>query len=260
MKLLVDGGYLQLHLSGFMNVLGRYIPDSLSYYISMSILIIYAHVCLVVMLNYTIYTIWQNGVVSLDPFCPTEVTAHDREAGLCTVSQFPTQAFRMVSTDEPSQLTISSQDRRALSAEASGSKNDSTICNRKASGSKNDSSIGNRNDSLQDASKKSNNYSKRARISEDEDQRGLLSVVHLSDPVSTKSSSLDNISKDDREVSHVPDVAAVIEDILEQTSKVSTDVSFYCFLSEFRLLVDSFSICFWCQDSRSKFTRDNWTQ
>ncbi|XP_044480329.1 DNA topoisomerase 2-binding protein 1-A-like isoform X1 [Mangifera indica] len=162
----------------------------------------------------------QNGVVSLDPFCPTEVTAHDREAGLCTVSQFPTQAFRMVSTDEPSQLTISSQDRRALSAEASGSKNDSTICNRKASGSKNDSSIGNRNDSLQDASKKSNNYSKRARISEDEDQRGLLSVVHLSDPVSTKSSSLDNISKDDREVSHVPDVAAVIEDILEQTSKI----------------------------------------
>ncbi|KAJ0085046.1 hypothetical protein Patl1_08273 [Pistacia atlantica] len=146
----------------------------------------------------------QKGVVSLDPFCPREVTAHDREAGLCTVSQFPTQAVRMFSTDEPSQLTSSSQDPRAMSTEID---------------SKNNSNVGNRNDGLRDLSKQSNVYSKRARISEDVGNEGLL--AHFSDPVSTKSSSLDNLSKDDREVSHVvPDVAAVIEDILEQTSKI----------------------------------------
>ncbi|XP_031281662.1 DNA topoisomerase 2-binding protein 1-A isoform X3 [Pistacia vera] len=147
----------------------------------------------------------QKGVVSLDPFYPREVTAHDREAGLCTVSQFPTQAVRMFSTDELSQLTSSSQDPRAMSSEIIGSKNDSNV--------------GNRNDGLRDLSKQSNVYSKRARISEDEGHEGLL--AHFSDPVSTKSSSLDNLLKDDREVSHVvPDVAAVIEDILEQTSKI----------------------------------------
>ncbi|KAI9201150.1 hypothetical protein LWI28_018974 [Acer negundo] len=142
----------------------------------------------------------QNKVVSLDPFCPKEVTVHDREAGLCTVSQFPTQAALMVSADEPSQFISPSQDLRTPSAQAMGSNNDS----------------------LSNEAKMLFFNSKRTRISEDGGHVDhLSSEVHLSDSVCNMKSSRDNTSKDNVEVSHVgPDVAAAIEDFLEQTSKI----------------------------------------
>ncbi|KAL5768631.1 hypothetical protein ACOSQ2_015414 [Xanthoceras sorbifolium] len=142
----------------------------------------------------------QNKVVSLDPFCPKEVTVHDREAGLCTVSQFPTQAVRMVSAEEPSQFISPSQDLRTTSAQALGSKNHI----------------------LSNEAEMLSFNSKRTRISEAGGHVDLLSSeVHLNDSVCNVKSRRDNISKENVEVSHVgPDVAAVIEDLLEQTSKI----------------------------------------
>ncbi|KAL5835768.1 hypothetical protein ACOSQ3_015319 [Xanthoceras sorbifolium] len=142
----------------------------------------------------------QNKVVSLDPFCPKEVTVHDREAGLCTVSQFPTQAVRMVSAEEPSQFISPSQDLRTTSAQALGSKNHR----------------------LSNEAEMLSFNSKRTRISEAGGHVDLLSSeVHLNDSVCNVKSRRDNISKENVEVSHVgPDVAAVIEDLLEQTSKI----------------------------------------
>ncbi|KAM1022887.1 hypothetical protein ACFX13_044495 [Malus domestica] len=150
-------------------------------------------------LKYGIHTItsdWiyecvkQNKVVALDQFCPKEVTAEDREAGLCTTSQYPTQAFQTIfggnSSECPSQL----QDPRNSSAEF----------------------IGNRNDSLREEAKESSFSNKKARVSKVDS-----SGVHLSIPVCTTGVS----KKVPGEVSSVvPDVASAIEDLLEQTSKI----------------------------------------
>ncbi|XP_076924900.1 uncharacterized protein LOC143587514 [Bidens hawaiensis] len=57
----------------------------------------------------TIEWIWecikQNKVVATSQFQPKEATMSDREAGMCTTSQYPTQAFRMISSTSDSQLT-----------------------------------------------------------------------------------------------------------------------------------------------------------
>lgn len=146
----------------------------------------------------------QNKVVSLDPFFPKEVTAQDREAGLCTVSQFPTQAVQMMSVDIPSQFMTQSQDLRTQTL-----------------GGKIESIIGGR-----DEAEQSNVHLKRARCMEEDDQNGLLaSVVHLCEPVLNENSTENNKSKIVGEAAQVlPDVAAAIEDLLEQTSKVNIDV------------------------------------
>ncbi|EOY16434.1 Topbp1, putative isoform 1 [Theobroma cacao] len=142
----------------------------------------------------------QNKVVSLDPFFPKEVTAQDREAGLCTVSQFPTQAVQMMSVDIPSQFMTQSQDLRTQTL-----------------GGKIESIIGGR-----DEAEQSNVHLKRARCMEEDDQNGLLaSVVHLCEPVLNENSTENNKSKIVGEAAQVlPDVAAAIEDLLEQTSKI----------------------------------------
>ncbi|XVF79355.1 hypothetical protein PTKIN_Ptkin14bG0215200 [Pterospermum kingtungense] len=91
----------------------------------------------------------QNKVVSLDPFCPKEVTAQDLEAGLCTVSQFPTQAAQMMSADVPFQFMSQSQDLRTP-----------------ALGVENESIIGGRYDDPRDEAEQSNVPLKRARCLE----------------------------------------------------------------------------------------------
>ncbi|XVF36981.1 hypothetical protein REPUB_Repub19eG0105700 [Reevesia pubescens] len=146
----------------------------------------------------------QNKVVSLDPFGPKEATAQDREAGLCTVSQFPTQAVQMMTVDIPSQFMSQSLDLRT-----------------QALGVKNGSIIGGRNDGSRDEAKQSNVHLKRARHLED-DQNGLpASVVHLCEPVLNENSTENNNSKIAGEAAPVlPDVATAIEDLLEQTSKI----------------------------------------
>ncbi|XP_059454204.1 uncharacterized protein LOC132184545 isoform X2 [Corylus avellana] len=140
----------------------------------------------------------QNEVVALDPFCPKEVTVQDREAGLCTMSQFPTQAMRMISGDGSSQFPSQQQDLRNIPTQCTVS----------------------RNDSFKGDTRQSSVCNKKARLLEDDDQKGLPSSgVHLNDPIYNMNSTGDNISRDNVEVSHaVPDVAAAIEDLLEQTN------------------------------------------
>jgi topoisomerase (DNA) II binding protein 1 len=136
----------------------------------------------------------------VDSFRPKEVTIQDQEAGLCTTSQFPTQAVRMVSGDGPSCFPSQSQDLR----------NTASQC------------IVSRNDHFKEEPKQSSVCNKRARLLEDDDQKDLpSSEIHLRDPICNMNATGDNITKENEEVSHaVPDVAAAIEDLLEQTSKV----------------------------------------
>ncbi|GAV85925.1 BRCT domain-containing protein/PTCB-BRCT domain-containing protein [Cephalotus follicularis] len=144
----------------------------------------------------------ENDVVSLDPFCPREVTIKDQEAGVCTVSQFPTQAARMISGENTSQFISLSQEQR--------------------NASRNDNIIGSGIESFREESNQSSLLSKRAKLMEDDGQEAVLSSgVHLSGPSCEIHSNGDDKLKDNGEVSHVvPDVAAAIEDLLEQTSKI----------------------------------------
>ena len=121
------------------------------------------------------------------------------------MSQFPTQAVQMMSVDIPSQFMSQSQDLRT-----------------QALGVQNEGLIGVRNDGSRDEAKQSNVHLKRARHLEDEDQNGLLaSGVHLCEPVLDENSTENNKSKISGEAAQIlPDVATVIEDLLEQTSKV----------------------------------------
>lgn len=89
-----------------------------------------------------------------------------------------------------------------------------------------------RNDSFKEESERSSVFNKRAKLLDDDDQKDLpSSKVHLRDPINLNAIG-DNITKDNGEVSHaVPDVAAAIEDLLEQTSKVKNgDDSFISWL------------------------------
>ncbi|KAH9757177.1 transcription coactivator [Citrus sinensis] len=146
----------------------------------------------------------QNEVVSLDPFSPKEVTTHDREAGLCTVSQFPMQAVQMSSADEPSQFINPLGGLQSTSPQTMVHKIDDIT----------------RSDNLGDEANQTSAHNKRARISEDEDHDALPGV-HLKDPHRNINYNGDSMSKDNGEVPHIgSDVAAVIEDLVEQTSKV----------------------------------------
>ena len=61
--------------------------------------------------------------LSADPFYPKEVTSEDREAGACTVSQFPTQAFGMISGDTTSQPQTQPQELVNVRTEAFAGRN-----------------------------------------------------------------------------------------------------------------------------------------
>ncbi|KAH9691354.1 transcription coactivator [Citrus sinensis] len=146
----------------------------------------------------------QNEVVSLDHFSPKEVTTHDREAGLCTVSQFPMQSVQMSSADEPSQFINPLGGLQSSSPQTMVHKIDDIT----------------RSDNLRDEANQTSAHNKRARISEDEDH-DTLPGVHLKDPHRSTNYNGDSMSKDNGEVPHIgSDVAAVIEDLVEQTSKL----------------------------------------
>ncbi|XP_050213388.1 uncharacterized protein LOC126664850 isoform X2 [Mercurialis annua] len=130
----------------------------------------------------------QNDIVALDQFQPKEVTSQDQEAGLCNVSQFTTQATRMVNGENPSQLTSQSQVLRSAPTQI---------------GSNGISSLG-------ENTQKSVNFSKKARLLvSDDPKRNNLKDTRGNNSKDTGGSS-----------SGVPDVAAAIEDLLEQTSKL----------------------------------------
>ncbi|GLT77917.1 hypothetical protein SLA2020_494710 [Shorea laevis] len=150
----------------------------------------------------------ENQVVSSDSFCPKEVTAQDREAGPCTVSQFPTQAVQMISGDNPFGFTRDPQDHRNAPAQTVQGKNGSIVgCGYDRSGNEARESIF---------------RNKKARLLKDDQNLLLPSVIHLRDPVSNENPAGSNKVKDTGEVAHVvPDVAASIEDWLEQISKIN---------------------------------------
>lgn len=137
----------------------------------------------------------QNEIVSLDPFTPKGVTSQDHEAGLCTLSQYPTQAAKMVA----SQFTYQSKGLRNLRTQASTS------------------------DSGGEYEKLKNDCSKRARILEDDSETGpQISGLNHGGSLSRMTSGGDETTEMTLGASDaVPDVAAAIEDLLEQTSKVS---------------------------------------
>ncbi|KAI8002190.1 DNA topoisomerase 2-binding protein 1-A [Camellia lanceoleosa] len=141
----------------------------------------------------------QNEVVAPGPFCPKEVTSQDREAGLCTLSQYPTQATRMISGDNASQFPSQSQDPRNIQSRAIGT-----------------------SDNSREEAKFSSICGKRARLFEEDIDKGILSSgSNHSNPTCKMTSTGNNTPRNTGEVSNaVPDVAAAIEDLLAQTSKI----------------------------------------
>ncbi|KAH0768034.1 hypothetical protein KY285_003905 [Solanum tuberosum] len=142
----------------------------------------------------------QNKIVSADPFYPKEVTSEDREAGACTVSQFPTQAFGMISGDTASQpQTQPPQELVNVRTEAFAGRS-----------------------AAKEEKKYSSRWNKKARLLVVEEPKCSL-------PCSPKGSNAfcgasppeKNLTGSTNEGSSaVPDVAAAIEDLLEQTSKI----------------------------------------
>ncbi|CAL5414578.1 unnamed protein product [Camellia sinensis] len=141
----------------------------------------------------------QSEVVAPGSFCPKKVTSQDREAGLCTLSQYPTQATRMISGDDASQFPSQSQDPRNIQSRAIGT-----------------------SDNSREEAKFSSICGKRARLFEEDIDKGILSSgSNHSDPTCKMTSTGNNIPRNTGEVSNaVPDVAAAIEDLLAQTSKI----------------------------------------
>lgn len=146
----------------------------------------------------------QNQVVSMDPFYPKEVTTQDREAGLYTASQFPSQALKIISEENSSQFIGPAESLRVTLSKTLGSNNGSLM------------------GSLGEDTRQSNAHCKKARLLDDDRHRKLFSSeVSASDGVCNVSYGSDSIQKDAAEVAIVvPDVAAAIEDLLEQTSKI----------------------------------------
>ncbi|XP_049346030.1 uncharacterized protein LOC125810603 isoform X2 [Solanum verrucosum] len=142
----------------------------------------------------------QNKIVSADPFYPKEVTSEDRDAGACTVSQFPTQAFGMISGDTASQpQTQPPQELVNVRTEAFAGRS-----------------------TAKEEKKYSSRWNKKARLLVVEEPKCSL-------PCSPKESNAfcgasppeKNLTGSTNEGSSaVPDVAAAIEDLLEQTSKI----------------------------------------
>ena len=118
----------------------------------------------------------QNDIVLLDDFHPEQVP-QDPESGLCTVTQYPTQASKLISMDDSSQLSSQSQDLRNASSLLSG---------------------------------------KRKRLLDLDRQSDQDSQKHK---YAVAVETHDNAKENDHSV---PDVAAAIEDLLEQTSKVKS--------------------------------------
>ncbi|PIA47580.1 hypothetical protein AQUCO_01400310v1 [Aquilegia coerulea] len=129
----------------------------------------------------------QDTVLPMDTFVPKDFRAQASQvAGVCTVSQYHTQAARLVSGDVLSQFPTQSQASEKISSTASNG-----------------------------------NSSKRIRLTEDDNDIDLLvGKFHKEDPTA-KMDSMKNNTSDGGEVSRaVPDVAAAIEDLLAQSNKI----------------------------------------
>ncbi|KAG8363675.1 hypothetical protein BUALT_Bualt19G0047100 [Buddleja alternifolia] len=136
----------------------------------------------------------QNKVVDLKRFSPREVTSQDREAGLCPVTQYPTQSDRVISVNDASQQLSQSWGLRNMQAV----------------------------DVTRDEDNYSNSSSKRTRFVGNDSIKHHPSCDSNNDnSVHKEDSAEKNVNEHTRGVSSVvPDVAAAIEDLLEQTSKI----------------------------------------
>ncbi|KAL3348377.1 hypothetical protein AABB24_021838 [Solanum stoloniferum] len=141
----------------------------------------------------------QNKIVSADPFYPKEVTSEDREAGACTVSQFPTQAFGMISGDTASQPQPQPQELVNVRTEAFAGRS-----------------------TAKEEKKYSSRWNKKAMLLVVEEPKCSLSCSPKeSNAFCGASPPEKNLTGSTNEGSSaVPDVAAAIEDLLEQTSKI----------------------------------------
>ncbi|XP_022896632.1 DNA topoisomerase 2-binding protein 1 isoform X2 [Olea europaea var. sylvestris] len=139
----------------------------------------------------------QNKVVDPNPFYPKEPSSQDQEAGLCNVSQYPSQSFRMISEDDASQFPSESRDI----------KNMKTVTSTRF---------------VAKEEAKCSSSSKRARLLANDSIKHSLSYASTNNnSVHMKNATENNVLESSREFSSaVPDVAAAIEDLLEQTSKI----------------------------------------
>ncbi|PIN17298.1 hypothetical protein CDL12_10034 [Handroanthus impetiginosus] len=126
----------------------------------------------------------QNTVVDLKGFHPKELTSQDREAGLYSVSQYPSQYVKMTSVDVQTVTSSGCIER--------------------------------------DEENYSNRGSKKAKLLGNDNINYPLSYASTNDNfVDRKNPTENTVTENTREVSSVvPDVAAAIEDLLEQTSKI----------------------------------------
>ncbi|KAL6513428.1 hypothetical protein OROGR_020914 [Orobanche gracilis] len=143
-------------------------------------------------------TMRQNKVVDLERFRPQELTSQDRHEGLYSVSQYPMQCAKM--TSDISQESSPLQDLRNMQ----------TI----------DSTMGCME---RDEENYSSNGSKRARVSGNDSikcPQSCESTIDVDNSLTMKNTTENNATENIGEVPVVPDVAAAIEDLLEQTSKI----------------------------------------
>ncbi|CAA0827245.1 transcription coactivators [Striga hermonthica] len=138
----------------------------------------------------------QNKIVDLERFHPKELISQDRHVELCSVSQYSTQSVRM--TLDTSQRINPLHDLRNIQKVAS------TEC--------------------QGRDEENSSGSKRARVVEYDSIKCPLSFDSTTDnSLGTKSPTESNVTEIAEKISIVPDVAAAIEDLLEQTSKIEQD-------------------------------------
>ncbi|KAJ8762935.1 hypothetical protein K2173_023064 [Erythroxylum novogranatense] len=184
----------------------------------------------------------QNKVVAINSFCPKEATSQDQESGLCTVSQFPTQSGGMINGESTSQLMSQSQDIRKTSGQIGSGRGvcvrqelqqstdatkrarlsaerTSQLVSQSQDVSKISGQIGSsRGVHIRQELQQSIDTTQRARLSEDDLKAKLSSGDDLTEPICNAG---DCNPRDNGDPSFsVPDVAAAIEDLLEQTSKI----------------------------------------
>ncbi|XP_031092446.1 DNA topoisomerase 2-binding protein 1-A isoform X1 [Ipomoea triloba] len=145
----------------------------------------------------------QNKIVAPDPFYPKEVTTEDREAGICTTSQFPTQAVQMISEDNVSQLQNQSKEINSVNREAFTARS-----------------------TAREEMKYLPTSSKKAKLLADEKLKcPLLSLSSQSDAISGANPASNRRMESTKDCAIMTDVANLIEDCLEQTSKNLTPKS-----------------------------------
>ncbi|KAI9097870.1 hypothetical protein K1719_025641 [Acacia pycnantha] len=149
----------------------------------------------------------QNKVVAVDQFLPKEVSVQDQEnqeAEVFTVSHYPNPADS-ISGDDSAQYSSRSQNLRNIPNQ----------------------NVGSQINNFGVDAKISSVYCKKARLLEESGLYDTVrSAIASATPIDNMSSTGNNMLIDTSEVSPaVPDVAAAIEDLLEQTSKMHDQTS-----------------------------------